>query len=191
MPSTCVPPLSSCPDLDQILGICIICAVVLQAGLGGYHHYRYQKDRPLQRRWFTHLHLWLGRILIVTGLVNCGFGLILAGVGWTQAIIWWSITGAGVLMYIVAYMIMSTIHRATKKALPPAAYVRPGDNYELGNVHIPPSYSRAGPVEPRGYREPYSDREILVQYDPPTEKRPIVEPLGTPGRMGNSGIMRF
>ena len=40
-------------SLDNVLGLIVIPALVLQALLGCYHHIRYVHDRPVERRWFT------------------------------------------------------------------------------------------------------------------------------------------
>ena len=92
---------------DQIFGITIIGLIVLQASLGYYHHRRFLKDRPSSRRWFTHVHLWLGRFVILFGLANCGCGLRLAFVDWKYVIIWGVVCGALAVGYAVASLVMS------------------------------------------------------------------------------------
>jgi len=47
--------------------------IFLQGPLGYIHHVAYKK---YQRRTFTsHLHLWIGRLVIPLGMVNCALGL--------------------------------------------------------------------------------------------------------------------
>lgn len=96
------PFLTSMLIIDQIFGIIIIVLLTFQASLGYYHHRRFIRDKPSSRRWFTHLHLWLGRSLIVCGLINCGFGLNLAPVSWRYVIIWWVVCGALAVTYAVS-----------------------------------------------------------------------------------------
>jgi hypothetical protein len=83
----------------QFFGIIIVILLVFQGMLGWYHHHRFVRDKPSSRRWFTHAHLWLGRVLIVFGLANCGFGLILANVARMYAYIWWAVCGGLVIVY--------------------------------------------------------------------------------------------
>src|SRR5579862_5358619 len=83
----------------QFFGIIIVALILVQGMLGWYHHHRFVRDKPSSRRWFTHLHLWLGRLIIILGLANCGFGLILADVATKYAIIWWCVCGALAILY--------------------------------------------------------------------------------------------
>ena len=77
----------------------IIAVIFVQAVLGVYHHRNYLK---LQRKsWFTYLHIWLGRVVIVSGLANAGCGLNLAGVQWKYVAIWWAGTGFLAIVYAV------------------------------------------------------------------------------------------
>lgn len=69
----------------------------MQGGLGWYHHKRYLEDKPKRRRWFTHVHLWLGRLLIFLALINIGLGIQLFGNG----------PGAQAGWYIFAIAIMA------------------------------------------------------------------------------------
>jgi hypothetical protein len=75
--------------------------------LGYYHHRRYILDRPTSRRWFTHFHLWLGRLLILAGLTNCGTGLNLANVSKTGVIAWY--VAFAVLSVVYAVAVLATI----------------------------------------------------------------------------------
>jgi len=84
---------------DQIFGITIICLLAVQLGFGYYHHRRFVKDSPTYRRWFTYVHLWLGRLLIVLGLANAGCGLKLAFVQSKYVIAWWATCGFLAIVY--------------------------------------------------------------------------------------------
>ena len=97
--------------LDQVLGIMIVAFIFIQLGLGVYHHVRYVRDKPTSRRWFTHAHLWLGRIVILAGLINAGLGLRQALVSWTWVGIWWAICGALVFSYAVASIVVVQFRR--------------------------------------------------------------------------------
>jgi hypothetical protein len=67
--------------------------IVFQAGFGWYHHRRFVRDNPIYRRWFTYVHIWLGRTTIICGIVNCGLGLVIATDEVKWAAIWWSCCG--------------------------------------------------------------------------------------------------
>jgi hypothetical protein len=103
-------------SFHQGFGIAIVALLFVQAGLGYYHHHRFLLDKPSSRRWFTHAHLWVGRITIISGLVNCGFGLRLAYVEWKYVIIWWGVCGALVIAYVVIYVVTVVIRSQTRPA---------------------------------------------------------------------------
>ena len=89
----------------------------MQVLFGWYHHHRFVKDRPTSRRWFTHTHLWLGRFIIIFGIINCGCGLRLALVSWTWVIVWWVITGALAGTYLIlSFVAMSRKSDANRKS---------------------------------------------------------------------------
>jgi hypothetical protein len=81
--------------------------------LGYHHHRRYVRDRPKSRRWFTHMHVWLGRLLILAGLANCGTGLLLANVARTGVIAWYVVFGVLAGAYAVVVL---TIRGYPKKS---------------------------------------------------------------------------
>ncbi len=52
----------------QIIGIVAVVALVVQALLGYQHHRNYK--RTGQRTLVSHSHVWIGRTVIVLGMVN-------------------------------------------------------------------------------------------------------------------------
>jgi len=140
------PPFSSIAHfIDQVFGISIIGALLGQGFLGYYHHRRFVRDKPSHRRWFTHAHIWLGRVLIVCGLINCGFGLQQATFEWRYSIIWWSICAFLVGVYFVGVVVRAVLERrrrsrrigepfgtATGPELSLGRYSR-ADSYEMTN----------------------------------------------------------
>jgi hypothetical protein len=52
----------------QIIGIVVVAALIVQALLGYLHHRDYTKLG--RRTWFSHSHLWVGRVVIVMGMIN-------------------------------------------------------------------------------------------------------------------------
>jgi hypothetical protein len=63
----------------QWLGLFLFLGLMIQGGLGYYHHRRFIADKPASRRWFTKVHLWFGRLLIFLALINMGLGMQLYG----------------------------------------------------------------------------------------------------------------
>ncbi|KAL7275457.1 hypothetical protein RUND412_001585 [Rhizina undulata] len=63
----------------QYLGTVILGLVFLQITLGIFHHSTYLKTQA--RSLWSHGHIWLGRSVIILGIVNGGLGLQLAGAG--------------------------------------------------------------------------------------------------------------
>lgn len=96
-------------DLDHYFGVAIMGAAIIQAAFGWYHHRRFVQDKPNGRRWFTHVHLWLGRILILCGLANCGFGFPVSNVQYKWAVLWWICSGILVALYLIAYIILAFV----------------------------------------------------------------------------------
>jgi hypothetical protein len=79
---------------------------VIQAIFGWYHHRRFVQDKPTRRRWFTHVHLWLGRALILGGSVNCGFGFPHLDANYKWAVKGWILCGIVIAIYICLYILL-------------------------------------------------------------------------------------
>jgi Eukaryotic cytochrome b561 len=87
----------------QWLGLLLFLLLICQGGIGFYHHQRFKKDQPITRRWFTHVHLWLGRTLLFLALINIGLGIQLYGAGVGAQAAWYLFTIALVVAYAFAY----------------------------------------------------------------------------------------
>src|SRR5579871_1355071 len=87
----------------------VVSLLVLQGFLGYYHHYRYEKDKPTERRWFTYLHIVGGLILVFLGLLNCGSGLTMARVPSVYVTVAWALSGILAVLYIVAVVVQSLL----------------------------------------------------------------------------------
>jgi hypothetical protein len=87
----------------QWIGLILFLGLMIQGGLGWYHHKRYVEDKPTNRRWFTHLHLWFGRVLLFLGLINMGLGMQLYGDNAGAQAGWYLITIAIVSAYAFFY----------------------------------------------------------------------------------------
>jgi len=60
----------------QYIGVIIIGLLFVQAALGQLHHIAFK--RIGKRTFWSHMHIWFGRFVILFGIVNCGLGLQLA-----------------------------------------------------------------------------------------------------------------
>ncbi|KAL3469176.1 hypothetical protein BJX99DRAFT_81066 [Aspergillus californicus] len=60
-----------------ILGTVIVVFLLVQPIIGFWHHYRFKKTQSAGV--WTHIHIWVGRIFLLLGIVNGGTGLKLAG----------------------------------------------------------------------------------------------------------------
>jgi hypothetical protein len=66
-------------QLDQahpIIGIVLFILIFFQPILGYMHHRLFKKYK--RRTFWSHAHIWLGRIIITLGIINGGLGLDLA-----------------------------------------------------------------------------------------------------------------
>ena len=66
-------------DPHIVIGLVIFSLMICQPVIGYIHHLIFIRRANGRRTGFGHIHVWLGRILIVLGMVNGGLGLRLAG----------------------------------------------------------------------------------------------------------------
>lgn len=59
-----------------ILGLVIFAVMFVQIAGGILHHLFFRKY--LRRTVISHIHIWLGRILVTAGIINGGLGLLMA-----------------------------------------------------------------------------------------------------------------
>ena len=52
----------------QVIGIIVVVALIVQTVTGYKHHQDYKKIG--RRTWISYSHLWIGRMVIVLGMVN-------------------------------------------------------------------------------------------------------------------------
>jgi hypothetical protein len=60
-----------------IIGLFLFALLLFQAPAGWMHHVGYKKYGG--RTFWSHIHLWIGRVAITLGIINAGFGFILSG----------------------------------------------------------------------------------------------------------------
>lgn len=83
-----------------ILGTVVICLFAAQPVLGYVHHRQYVKVQG--RSAVSYVHIWLGRVLIVLGVVNGGLGLQLADERNSLVIAYSVVAGIVLLCYFLA-----------------------------------------------------------------------------------------
>ena len=69
-------PLQHFEAAHQYIGVIIVGLLFVQGALGQLHHIAFQ--RIGKRTFWSYMHIWLGRFVILFGIVNCGLGLQLA-----------------------------------------------------------------------------------------------------------------
>ncbi|BFZ65026.1 hypothetical protein YB2330_006189 [Saitoella coloradoensis] len=66
------PGYKSFKNKHQILGLVIVCAMIPQVVMGWVHHLNYKKYQT--RTAPSHLHMWLGRTVLILAVLNAGWG---------------------------------------------------------------------------------------------------------------------
>ncbi|KAL3447072.1 hypothetical protein BJX65DRAFT_104167 [Aspergillus insuetus] len=59
-----------------ILGTVIVVFLLIQPFIGFWHHHKFKKTQSTG--WWTHVHIWVGRLFLLLGIINGGTGLKLA-----------------------------------------------------------------------------------------------------------------
>ncbi|CEL09328.1 hypothetical protein ASPCAL12466 [Aspergillus calidoustus] len=96
-----------------IIGLVVVGALILfQPALGLFQHLRFRRTR--EKTSYAYIHRWLGRILILLGIVNGGLGFMLVGIGEpgspTSAVVIYSVlAGVVVLIYIAVLAIRPAV----------------------------------------------------------------------------------
>lgn len=96
-----------------VIGLIVVSTLVLfQPAMGLLQHLHYRKTGG--KSIFAFLHRWLGRVLIILGMINGGLGFQLAGIGTIQApnkcIIAYSVV-AGVVSIVYLFTVLYTTAR--------------------------------------------------------------------------------
>ncbi|KAK4192142.1 hypothetical protein QBC35DRAFT_241871 [Podospora australis] len=94
--------------VHQWLGAAIVGVMVVQSILGWRHHMTFLRLK--RRTWISHVHIALGRVIVLGGWVNVMLGLLLSGKGFVGL----GLVGALVLME--AIFVTCWVWRAQKKA---------------------------------------------------------------------------
>lgn len=87
------PDFGELQNKHPIIGLFLFALLFFQAPAGWMHHVGYKKYGG--RTFWSHIHLWIGRIAITLGIINAGFGFVLSGT-----------SGTGPIAYAVAAAII-------------------------------------------------------------------------------------
>ncbi|KAL3436639.1 hypothetical protein BDV09DRAFT_193771 [Aspergillus tetrazonus] len=88
-----------------ILGTVIIVFLLVQPFIGFWHHHQYKKTQKAGR--WTHIHIWIGRIFLLLGIINGGTGLKLAD-NTTGGIIAYAVVGG---VFCMAYISIAALRQ--------------------------------------------------------------------------------
>lgn len=89
----------------QFFGVIIIGLLLVQGVLGRQHHTTYLKTQ--KRSWWSYAHIWLGRGVIIAGIVNGGLGLDLPRAEAPKgAIVAYSVVAAVVVVVYGAFYLL-------------------------------------------------------------------------------------
>jgi Cytochrome domain of cellobiose dehydrogenase len=95
-------------EYHQIIGyITVSCLVLFQPALGLIQHVRFRKVE--KRTIFGYVHQWLGRILILLGIVNGGLGLRISGEIGSEDVPRWSVIAYGVAAGVVGLLYIAVV----------------------------------------------------------------------------------
>jgi hypothetical protein len=87
--------------------------VLAQPVLGRLHHNGYKATGG--RTAFSHLHMWVGRLLITLGVINGGLGFLLAGNTSTGPIAY-AVVAA---VFYLTYIVLAVVSERRRAAAPP------------------------------------------------------------------------
>ncbi|KAH0551425.1 hypothetical protein GP486_007359 [Trichoglossum hirsutum] len=137
----------------QILGLVLIGFLIIQWVLGYVHHREYLRTQ--HRSVYSEAHLWLGRLVIISGVLNAFLGLHLAGrstLGFLLIVL--IVTG----IFAVIYFVIWSRSRRKRSALGSnrATNFRDDDPSSLGNsrMDIPLTDHAAPPAYQEDYVRP-------------------------------------
>ncbi|KAL2023248.1 hypothetical protein VTK56DRAFT_3371 [Thermocarpiscus australiensis] len=86
-------------ERHTIFGTVVVCLLAIQPALGFAHHRHYLKMKS--RGVVSYVHIWWGRIMMVLGVINGGFGLQLAGERDSLVIAYSVVAGVILLSYFL------------------------------------------------------------------------------------------
>lgn len=124
------------PDVHHVLGIIVVASLVLfQPAMGWLQHMHFRKTGG--KGGFAYAHRWLGRIMILLGIINGGLGFRLAGIGSPgtpkSAMIAYSvIAGVMGLAYLLMHLVMALKGGKNESPMQQVKTHPSGENAEIG-----------------------------------------------------------
>lgn len=92
----------------QIIGYVIVgCLVLFQPALGVIRHRQHRRGG--EKTIFGHVHPWLGRILILIGIINGGLGLHISGDAGSEEVPTWSVIVYSVVAGVVGILYIAVV----------------------------------------------------------------------------------
>ncbi|KAH7131462.1 integral membrane protein [Dactylonectria estremocensis] len=91
-------------NAHTIVGTITVVLMILQPIIGLIHHRQYRKKHT--QTWWTHVHVWYGRVLIFLGIITGGLGLQLATNTTGGKILYGTIGGLVSLAYVAGIVYM-------------------------------------------------------------------------------------
>ncbi|OJI97052.1 hypothetical protein ASPVEDRAFT_49116 [Aspergillus versicolor CBS 583.65] len=100
-----------------ILGTVVVVFLLIQPFIGFWHHYQFKKTQSAGI--WTHVHIWVGRLFLLLGIINGGTGLKLAD-NTTGGIIAYAVVGGlfGLAYIAIAGLRQGKVILKEKEAMP-------------------------------------------------------------------------
>ncbi|KAI0854146.1 hypothetical protein F5Y00DRAFT_256644 [Daldinia vernicosa] len=121
-------------NAHPIIGIVLLVAMFIQPPLGFAHHSKFKRLR--RRTFYSHAHLWLGRIAITLGIINGGLGLQLAEASEGLIIAYSIVSAFAWLMWVTAAVVGEMRRRENLRAAHLGDAPPPANNNIMPPNHV-------------------------------------------------------
>jgi hypothetical protein len=92
-----------------IIGLILFLLLFIQPILGILHHLSFRRNN--RRGCFSTIHVWLGRIILLLGIINGGLGLLIAGNASRGQVVAYALVSALVFVAWVAASLLGCLKR--------------------------------------------------------------------------------
>lgn len=125
--------------IHQVLGYCVVgCLVFFQPILGIYQHLHYQKAHS--RSALGIFHQWLGRLVILAGVVDGGLGFQqTAAMGLTSWVPRWAVVAYNTVAVVIFLIYVAVVASESRRrdASIQSLHKLPSSDYEMHPSHLP------------------------------------------------------